>query len=113
MRQLFYTWDVDERPPHFLRQWRIFRGLTQQQLADEVNTSKTMISELERFHLQLSPKWLRKIAPVLRTQQGHILDHDPDELDSDIIDIWARIDDRDKAQALRVLRSFERTGTND
>lgn len=110
MRELFYSWDVDSPPPHYLREWRLFRGLTQQQLADAVNTSKTMISELERYNLQLSPKWLRRIAPVLRTQPGHIIDHDPADLDTDIIDIWAAIAERDRPQALRVLRSF--TGTN-
>jgi transcriptional regulator with XRE-family HTH domain len=112
MRQLFYIWDVEDRPPHFLREWRKFRHMTQQELADAVGTSKTVVSEMERGNLQLSPKWLRKFAPVLRTQPGHILDHDPEELDSDIIDIWARIDERDKEQALRVLRSFDRTGTS-
>jgi transcriptional regulator with XRE-family HTH domain len=113
MRQLFYIRDVEERPPHYLREWRKFRHLTQQELADAVGTSKTVVSEMERGNLQLSPKWLRKFAPVLRTQPGYILDHDPEELDSDIIDIWARIDERDKEQALRVLRSFDRTGTHD
>jgi transcriptional regulator with XRE-family HTH domain len=112
MRELFYIWDVEERPPHFLREWRKFRHMTQQELADAVGTSKTVVSEMERGNLQLSPKWLRKFAPVLRTQPGHILDHDPEELDSDIIDIWARIDERDRDQALRVLRSFDRTGTS-
>lgn len=87
--------------------------MTQQQLADAIGTSKTVISEMERDNLQLPPKWLRKIAPVLRTQPGHILDHDPETLDSDIIDIWSHIDQRDREQAVRVLRSFVKTGTND
>lgn len=113
MNRLFYIWDVETRPPHFLREWRTFRHLTQQQLADEIGTSKTVISEMERGNLQLSPKWLRKIAPVLRTQPGHILDHDPADLDSDIIDIWAHIAEEDKAQAARVLRTFLKTGTED
>lgn len=112
MNSLFYIWDV-EKPPHYLREWRHFRRMTQQELADEIGTSKTVISEMERGNLQLSPKWLRKMAPVLKTQPGYILDHDPNDLDSDIIDIWGRIDERDKEQALRVLRSFERTGTDD
>jgi transcriptional regulator with XRE-family HTH domain len=111
MRWLFYKWDVEERPPHYLREWRKFRHLTQQQLADAVGTSKTVVSEMERGNLQLSPKWLRKFAPVLRTQPGYIIDHDPEELDNDIIDIWSRIDLQDREQAARVLRSFVKTGT--
>lgn len=114
MNSLFYIWDVENRPPHHLREWRKFRRMTQQELADEIGTSKTVISEMERGNLQLSPKWLRKIAPVLRTQPGHILDHDPEDLDNDIIDIWSHIPDAEKEQAARVLRTFiRRTGTND
>lgn len=109
---LSYIMDM-ERPPHFLREWRKFRGLTQQALADAVGTSKTVVSEMERGNLQLSPKWLRKFAPVLETKPGYILDHDPNELNTDIIDIWAHIDIGDREQAARVLRSFMKTGTDD
>lgn len=100
----------DKRPPHYLKEWRKHRKLTQEQLAEKVGTSKSQISELERYNLQLSPKWLNKIGPVLEVQPGHILDHDPADLDSDIIDIWTRIPQRDRAQAAKVLRSF--TGTD-
>lgn len=109
-----YTRRMDEkRPPHYLREWRKHAGLTQEQLAEAVGTSKSQISELERYNLQLSPKWLIRLAPVLGTQPGHILDHDPADLDNDVIDIWARIPERDREQAARVLRSFTRTGTDD
>ena len=105
-----YYADMTEKPPHYLKEWRKFRLMTQDKLADAVETSKSVISDLERGNLQLSPKWLRKLAPVLGTQPGHILDHDPNDLDNDVIEIWSRIDD--KAQAMKVLRSFARDGTN-
>lgn len=113
VHELEYIRDMDEKRPHYLREWRLFRKMTQEQLAEAVGTSKSQISELERFNLQLSPKWLRRLAPILGVQQGHILDHDPDDLDSDIIDIWARIPERDRETAARVLRGFARTGTDD
>src|SRR5690242_2837220 len=47
MRELIYLMDVAERPPHHLRAWRTFRHMTQQQLADAIGTSKTVISEFE------------------------------------------------------------------
>ena len=104
--------DMDRKPPHYLREWRSFRKMTQQALADAINTSKSAISDLERCNLQLSPKWLNRLAPVLKTQPGYILDHHPEELDSDIIDIWARIPERDKATAAKVLLQFTKTGTD-
>jgi transcriptional regulator with XRE-family HTH domain len=108
-----YIWDVAERAPHFLREWREFRHMTQDELAAAVGTSKSVVSDMERNKLQLSPKWARRFAPVLKTQPGYIVDHDPADLDTDIIDIWAHIPDSDKATARRVLESFRRTGTND
>lgn len=117
VHELEYIRDMDDpetfRPPHYLREWRKHRGMTQEALADAVETSKSQISELERYNLQLSPKWLRRLSPVLGVQPGHILDHNPEELNTDVIDIWARIPERDRAQAARVLRSFTRTGTDD
>lgn len=110
---LTYIWSVTERPPHFLREWREFRHMTQDELAAAVGTSKSVISDMERNKLQLSPKWARRFAPILQTQPGYIIDHDPADLDTDIIDIWAHIPDADKATARRVLESFRRTGTED
>lgn len=87
--------------------------MTQEQLATAVGTDKGVISLLESGARGLSDKWLRRLAPVLETTPGHLLDHDPNELDNDIIDIWAHIDIRDRGQAARVLRSFMKTGTDD
>lgn len=112
VRELTYHPIMDEKVPHYLKEWRKFRGMTQQELADALETSKSVISDMERGELQLSPKWLRRIAPILKTQPGHILDHDPAEIDNDIIDIWSHIDQRDRDQAIRVLRSFVKSGTN-
>lgn len=109
-----YISEMERNVPHFLREWREHAKMTQEELADAIGTSKSTISDMERGRLQLSPKWLRKMAPVLKTQPGYILDHDPDDLDSDVIDIWGKIDAEDREQAARVLRSFiRRTGTND
>lgn len=110
--RLTYHPNMDERPPHYLREWREFREMTLRELAKEVGTTPSTISDLENYKLQLSPKWLRRFAPVLKCQQGFIIDYDPNELDNDILEIWGRILDEDRGQALRVLQSFVRTGTD-
>lgn len=86
--------------------------MSQEALAEKVGTSGSVISMLESGNRGLSDKWLRKLAPVLGTTAGHLLDHDPNELGSDIIDIWTRIDPKDRAQAAKTLRTFTRDGTN-
>lgn len=98
--------------PNHLKAWREFRRITQDELASRVGTSQNMIAYLESGERGLSAKWLRRLAPALNTSPGHLLDHDPNDLPSDIIEIWGAIEEREKPQALRVLQSF-RTGTDD
>jgi transcriptional regulator with XRE-family HTH domain len=97
--------------PNFLRVWRVYRKLTQEQLAELVGTNANMIGYLEAGERGLSAKWLRKLAPALETTPGMILDHDPNDLDSDVIDIWARADVRQKSQISEIAKTITRTGT--
>lgn len=97
--------------PNHLKAWRLHRGMTQEQLAEAVGTNPNMIGYLESGERGLSAKWLRKLAPALDTTPGMILDHDPAELDSDIIDIWAHADRRQRAQLSEIAKTLIRTGT--
>lgn len=101
--------------PNNLRAWREFRNMTQAALAEAVGTNPNMIGYLEGGERALSAKWLRKIAPVLDTTPGMILDHDPTELDADIIDIWATASIRQRQQLVDLARVVvrDKTGTND
>jgi transcriptional regulator with XRE-family HTH domain len=98
--------------PNYLKAWREFRGLTQAELAEKLDTNANMIGYLESGERGLSAKWLRKLAPALDTTPGLLLDHDPAELDSDIIDIWAHADRRQKAQLSEIAKTLTRTGTS-
>jgi len=98
--------------PNFLKAWREYRKLSQEELAEKVGTTASMISMLETEQRGLSAKWLRRLAPALNTTPGHLLDLDPETVDTDVIDIWSAIADRDKERAKQVLLAF-RTGTHD
>jgi transcriptional regulator with XRE-family HTH domain len=98
--------------PNYLGAWRRFREMSQEELADRIGTTKAVISLLESGQRPLSAKWLRKLAPVLDTTPGYLLDHHPASLPSDVMDIWSAIDERDKPRALRALEVFK-TGTHD
>lgn len=87
--------------------------MSQDELAAAVDTTKSVISLLENGHRALSDKWLRRLAPVLGTQPGHLLDTDPNDLDNDIFEIWAKLTKGDRQQAVRILRTFIKTGTDD
>lgn len=98
--------------PNNLQAWRKFRHLTQEELADKVGTTKAVISNLETGARGLSDKWLRRLAPVLDTSPGYLMDHDPNDLPTAVLDIWAQIPEADRATALRVLEGFKKTGTH-
>lgn len=99
--------------PNYLRAWRLFRKLTQEQLAEKVGTNANMIQYLETGERGLSAKWLRRLAPALDTTPGMILEHDPEELDSDVIDIWARAGERERRQIAEIAKAVLKTGTHD
>lgn len=99
--------------PNHLRAWREFRGLSQAELADRVGTNQNMIGYLESGERGLSAKWLRRLAPALDTQPGMLLDHDPNVLSSDVVDIWATASARERRQIADVVKAIVKTGTND
>lgn len=93
-------------PLHYLLQWREYRSMTQEALAEAVGTTKGVISLLESGNRGLSDKWARRLAPALRTRPGWLLDHDPHTLPSDILEVWSAIPVERQAQAIKVLETF-------
>jgi len=91
---------------NFLRAWRDYRRMTQAQLAEAVDTTGAVISLLEAGHRGLSDKWLRKLAPVLGTTPGHLLDVDPNDVSSDILEIWAGVPEDNREQVLNIIKTF-------
>lgn len=91
--------------PNFLRDWRDYRKLTQADLAAAVDTSVSVISMLESGERQLGAKWLRKLAPVLGTTPGFLLDHNPYELPSDMMEIWNRAAPEQKEQIIALAET--------
>ena len=89
-----------------LRAWREFRALTQEKLAAKVGTTAAVISLLENGQRSLSANWLRRLAPVLQTTPGFLLDHHPDDLATEILDLWSNIPKRRQSEAIAALRAF-------
>jgi len=95
-----------DRPQHYLRAWREYRRLTQEQLADKLGTTKGVISLLESGERGLSGKWLRRLAPPLKVQPGWLIDKDPETLNQDVLEIWGAIPEGQQNQALEILKTF-------
>lgn len=99
--------------PNYLRAWREYRKMTQERLAELVGTNANMIQYLETGERGLSSKWLRRLAPHLDTTPGLLLEHDPNELDDDVVDIWVHGNQRQRQQIAEIARTLVKTGTTD
>lgn len=106
--------DFDVQYGNNLRAWREFRRMTQEELAAamEPPTTGAVVSLLENGDRRLAPKWLRRIAPALGTTPGFLLDHRPEDLPRDMMEVLNRIPLDRRKQAIAILETFtERTGT--
>lgn len=52
-------------------------GLTLQQLADLLHTSKSQVSNLENGHRKLAPEWLERLSKVLNCTKAELLGEAP------------------------------------
>lgn len=68
-----------DKPPHFIRDWRKFRGLTQEQLAAKVGVATATISQLEKGKQGFTDSTLYGIAEALDVTAGAILERPPGE----------------------------------
>lgn len=85
--------------------------MTQEQLAEAVETDKSVISLLESGGRGLSDKWARRLAPALGTTPGFLLDHDPNDLDTAFLEAAMNVAPENRAQVTAILKTFRRTGT--
>ena len=101
---------------NYLRDWMRFRDIKGVELADALggNVTPGMVSDLANSKRALSAKWLRRIAPILKTTPGLLLDHNPFNLDNDIIDIWVNASEDQQRQLIDLARVVvpDKTGTD-
>jgi len=94
----------------FLKQWREFRGLTQEQLADRVGWSVGNVSQLERGLQGYSQEGLEALAEALQCDPGQILTVDPTGDDA-IWSIWERAKPGERHMIVELAKTVVKTGT--
>ena len=98
---------------HFIRQWRTFRGLTQEQLAARADVTPGAISQLEVGRISYTQPTLEAIADALQCTPGDLLNVDP-TVDGAVWSIWETLSPGERVQAAAILQTFKssKTGTN-
>jgi transcriptional regulator with XRE-family HTH domain len=91
----------------FLREWRVYRNMTQEQLAERVEMSVSNISQLERGLQGYSSEGLQRLAVALQCEPGHLLMVDPTR-DNAIWSIWERASEAERQQIVAVSQAIVR-----
>jgi transcriptional regulator with XRE-family HTH domain len=65
------------RRRHFIREWREHRGLTQEQLAERLETTKANISRVENLKQGYTQDFLEACATALSTDPASLLMRNP------------------------------------
>lgn len=99
-----------QRQPHFIKEWRAHRRLTQPRLAEMIGTTKQSISRIEKGEQPYTQESLEALAQALNCTPADLISRDPArEPDLPIFDLpegdQGRV--RDFIRALRVTRTTD------
>ncbi|OAF05436.1 hypothetical protein AYJ54_00590 [Bradyrhizobium centrolobii] len=99
-----------QRRRTFFRQWREFRGLTQEQLAERLETSVASISRIESGTQPYTQDTLEALADALSTDPASLLMRDPSNPEA-IWSIWDQAKQGERQLIEELARSVVKTGT--
>lgn len=90
---------------HFIKQWRRFRDLSQEQLADRIGVDRTAISKIENGKQEYSQGFLEAAAYALMCEPADLIMRDP-TAPSAIWSIWESIPEVDRPKAIAILSTL-------
>ena len=99
------------RQPHYIKEWRKYRGLTQEQLAERIGIARSYLTKIERGTRRYDQPFLEAAAEALRCEPGDIIMRDPSDADG-IWSVWDTLNPLERQQAVAVIRAIRATGTN-
>lgn len=94
----------------FIKEWRKYRGLTQEQLADRVDMAVSNIAQLEQGRQGYSQAGLEAIAEALQCDVGQLLTIDPSKDDA-IWSIWEQARPGERKMIVDIAKTIVKTGT--
>ena len=93
-----------------IREWRQYRGLTLEKLANRVNMTASHLSMLERGQRGYTQETLERLADALQTDSASLLMRRPGE--NEIWTIWDHASPGVRRQLLEIAKTLTKTGTD-
>jgi transcriptional regulator with XRE-family HTH domain len=91
------------RRPTFVREWRRYRNLTQEQLAGRLGTTKTSISRIEAGEQAYTQDFLEACAEALMCEPADLLIRDPSDPDG-MWSIWDHAKPAERRQMVELAK---------
>jgi transcriptional regulator with XRE-family HTH domain len=95
---------------HFIKEWRKYRGLSQDALAAQLGISKATLSRIENRLIPYGQGFLEACADILNCTTGDLLERSPLEA-ATVWSTWGHIPPDERDRALEALKAFARTDT--
>lgn len=96
----------------FIAQWREFRNLTQEQLANRLEMTQSHLSMLENGKRGYTQETLEAIADALQTDAASLLMRNPADEEA-IWSIWDHAKPGERQMIVDIARTVTKTGTGD
>lgn len=64
---------------HFIKEWRLHRGLTQEQMGERVGIDKSYLSKIENGKKRYDQPFLEAAAEVLACSPADLIERDPSQ----------------------------------
>jgi transcriptional regulator with XRE-family HTH domain len=93
------------RKKTFIREWREFRGLTQDVLADRLHMSKAQLSRIETGKQPYTQDFLEVCAESLKTEPASLLMRNPKEEDA-LWSIWDQAKPGERRQITELAKAI-------
>ena len=94
----------------FIRQWREFRGLTLERLAERVGMTAGNLSQLERGNQGYTQNTLEKLADALQTDTASLLMRDPADSEG-LWSIWDQAKPGERQMLVDIAKTVVKTAT--
>jgi transcriptional regulator with XRE-family HTH domain len=110
-----YRKAVKAAPPrwrrNFVKEWRLFRKMTVEKLAEASGLSPGTVSAIENRQQGYSDESLESLSKALKTSRGALLDVNPNQPSSaDFFALWDRADEPQRAQLAEIASTIVRPG---
>lgn len=99
------------KQPHYVREWRKFRGLTQEQLAERIGIDKGYLSKIENGKRRYDQPFLEAAAAAMSCEPADLIIRNPIDSQS-MWSIWDTLKPVEQMQLVEIAKTIKRTGTN-